>query len=162
MIWILIVIGVLLLCFGGVLLFGAPYLPTLRPQIYTALDLAELKPGSTLLELGCGDGRVAIVAAQKGIKVIGYELNPLLALWAWVRTIPYRKTVKIVWADFWSRPWPEADAAFVFLLDRYMAKLNKKCMRYPFKPLQLLSFAYKIPGMKPHRQKNGVYLYQYK
>jgi hypothetical protein len=80
-------LAVVFICFAGVILFGAPYLPTLKPQIHAALELANLRPGQTLIELGCGDGRVLIAAAHTGIKSIGYELNPLLALIAWIRTI---------------------------------------------------------------------------
>ncbi len=91
MIW-LIVVTVLIVCFAGVLLFGAPYLPTLKPQMKTALKLAGSTAGETLLELGCGDGRVLIAAARRGYNAVGYELNPLLALLAWARTRRYRQS----------------------------------------------------------------------
>src|SRR5579884_362002 len=142
MLVIFIVLTIIIICFAGVLLFGAPYLPTLKPQIETALTLAQLKPGQTLIELGCGDGRVVLAAAKKGIKVVGYELNPILALTAWLRTRHYRRQVKIVWGNFWLKDWPPADAIFVFLLYRYMVKLDKKCMQYKYKPVKLISFAF--------------------
>src|SRR5579859_4724806 len=123
MMWLILCIAVLLMCFGGVLLVGAPYLPTLSPQVKVALDLANLEAGQTLLELGCGDGKVLIAAAKRGIKSVGYELNPIIAAVAWIRTRRYRKLVTVIWGDFWSRPWPEADAIFVFLLPRLMNKL---------------------------------------
>ena len=50
MIIYLIVCGVIL-CFCAVILFGAPYLPTLSKQKEAALDLLDLKKGQTLLEL---------------------------------------------------------------------------------------------------------------
>src|SRR3982751_238116 len=103
MIWLVVATVVIIVCFAGVLLFGAPYLPTLKPQIQTALKLADLKSGQTLLELGCGDGKVLIAAAQRGLHVVGYELNPLLFLVAWLRTRRYRKQVRVVWGNFWSR-----------------------------------------------------------
>jgi SAM-dependent methyltransferase len=162
MIWLGLTLIVLAICFGGVLLVGAPYLPTLGPQVEAALKLADLKPGDTLLELGCGDGKVLIAAAQQGIKVIGYELNPLLAALAWLRTRRYRRQVRIIWGNFWRQPWPAAAAIFTFLLPRYMSKLNKKVIQYPHKPVKLVSFAFDIPGLTPIKQKSGVYLYDYK
>src|SRR5688572_25475247 len=108
MIWIGLAVGLLAVCFAGVLLFGAPYLPTLRPQVKAALELAELRKGETLLELGCGDGKVLIAAARQGIKAVGYELNPLLALLAWLRTRRYGGNVKVVWGNFWREDWPPA------------------------------------------------------
>ena len=86
MIWLALAVIILMLSFGAVLLFGAPYLPTLNPQVKAALELSELKAGDTLLELGCGDGKVLIAAAKLGINVVGFELNPFVAFVAWLRT----------------------------------------------------------------------------
>jgi hypothetical protein len=160
-IWVFIIIGGLFICFCGVLLVGAPYLPTLKRQVEVALELADLKAGQTLLELGCGDGKVLIAAAQQGIHAVGYELNPVLALIAWLRTRRYGSQVHVIWGNFWHRPWPPAEAIFVFLLPKYMPKLHKKCMQYTHSPIKLVSFAFEIPNKKPTRQKAGLYLYVY-
>jgi SAM-dependent methyltransferase len=162
MIWLVLALALLAACFAGVLLAGAPYLPTLAPQVAAALELADLRPGQTLLELGCGDGKVLIAAARQGIGVVGYELNPLLAAVAWLRTRRYHKLVTVIWGDFWGRPWPEAQGIFVFLLPRYMEKLNKKVIQYKHKPVKLVSFAFQIPGKQANAEKAGVYLYTYK
>jgi SAM-dependent methyltransferase len=162
MIWLEAAVALILICFSAVVLFGAPYVPTLKPQVKTALDLANLTPGQTLLELGCGDGKVLIAAAKQGINVVGYELNPLLAALAWLRTRRYHRQVKIIWGDFWHKPWPPAEAMFTFLLPKYMEKLNKKVIQYEHKPVKLVSFAFKIPNRQPDAEKNGVYLYTYR
>ncbi len=151
----------IVLCFGFVVLFGAPFLPTLRPQITAALDLLDLKAGQTMLELGCGDGRVLIVAAERGIHAFGYELNPILAAIAWLRTRRFSGRVRIVWGDYWRVAWPEADGVFAFILPRYMHKLHKKVMQYPSRPLSVASFAFTIPDKKAAEAKDGVFLYIY-
>lgn len=157
---------VLMACFGFVLLRGAPYLPTLDKQVTAALDLIDLDPGDTLLELGCGDGKVMIAAAQRGLTVVGYELNPVLALLAWVRLRPY-KNAHVIWGDFWTKPWPKADGIFVFLLDTFMEKLDTKIVQSKHKrvkggrPVKLVSFAFQVPGKMPEAERQGVYLYKY-
>ncbi|HYH36197.1 MAG TPA: hypothetical protein VD706_01725 [Candidatus Saccharimonadales bacterium] len=162
MIWLQIALVVVIICFSAVLLFGAPYVPTLKPQVRTALELADLSPGQTLVELGCGDGKVLVAAAEQGINAVGYELNPLLVLIAWARTRRYRRQVKIIWGDFWRKPWPPAEAVFTFLLPRYMKKLDKKLVQYQYKPVKLVSFAFTVPRKRPSIEKNGVYLYTYR
>lgn len=162
MIWLLLAAVVVLICFAGVLLFGAPYLPTLKPQVAAALRLADMKPGDTLIELGCGDGRVLIAAAREGINSVGYELNPVLAAIAWLRTRRYRRHVTVVWGDFWRKEWPPAEVLFTFLLPRYMKKLDTACANYSHKPIKLVSFAFEIPGRQADRQADGVFLYRYK
>jgi len=162
MMWLLVGALVVVGCFGLVVLAGAPYLPTLRPQIDVALELAGLKEGDRLIELGCGDGRVVLAAARQGLQVIGYELNPLLAFLAWFRTRRYRRQVRIIWGDFWRGDWPEAEAIFTFLLPKYMKKLDNKIVQYKHKPVKLVSFAFRIPGRRVTTEKSGVYLYTYR
>lgn len=161
---IALIIIVIVLLFGFVVAFGAPYLPTLKKQTDDALDLLDLKPGQQLLELGCGDGRVMLAAAKRGLRVTGYELNPILAVIARIVTWRYRKTTKVVWGDFWRAKWPPTDGVFVFLLDRYMVKLDKKVTEHRKKQKQgirLLSFTFQIPNKKPDKINQGLYLYEY-
>jgi SAM-dependent methyltransferase len=152
----------LILCFGFVLLFGAPYLPTLTKQATIALDMIDLQPGQTLLELGCGDGKILVAAARRGWKVTGYELNPLLVLVCLWRTRHYRKLVRVRWGNFWTQTWPTTDGIFVFVMQRQMHKLDTKITESATKPLKLVSFAFTVPGKKAVQQRDGVYLYNYK
>lgn len=152
----------MVLLFGFVVFFGAPYLPTLGRQRRTALELLDLKPGQTLLELGSGDGTMLRAAAERGLKVVGYELNPLLVIVSYLRTWKYRKNVTIHWANYWWHTWPRTDGIYVFLLDKYMEKLDKKIIQnYPQQRVKLVSFAFRIPNKNISAEKHGVYLYNY-
>ena len=159
--WLIGILILLVVAFAYVVLFGAPYLPTLKIQTQAALDLIDLKPGQTLLELGSGDGRVVLAAAQRGLNVVGYELNPVLAAFSWLRTRRYRRQVRIVWGNYWRKTLPPAEGVFVFLLDRYMAKLDAKIQAELKSPVKLVSFAFKVPGRSIVKQAKGVFLYKY-
>jgi hypothetical protein len=158
----IIVALVLLACFSFVLIFGAPYLPTLTKQVTIAMDMVDLQPGQTLLELGCGDGKVLIAAAQRGWRAVGYELNPLLFIVCKLRTWQYRRLVKVKWGNFWTRSWPSADGIFVFIMPRHMAKLHTKIVQSKLGTVKLVSFAFTIPGQKPVASRQGVHLYEYR
>jgi hypothetical protein len=57
----------------------APFVPTPQEVVNRMLDLAELKPGDVVYDLGSGDGRIVITAASRyGVKAVGFEINPLL------------------------------------------------------------------------------------
>lgn len=148
-------------CFAFVIAFGAPYLPTLKPQVKDALDLIDLKPGQRMLELGSGDGRILLAAAEKGIYSVGYELNPFLVLVSKYKTRKYKKYVTIKMTNFWNQKLPEADGIFTFLLQRYMEKLDNKIIHEQSKPTRLVSFAFEIPGKKVKKSSNGLFLYLY-
>ncbi len=158
---LILAISLVVLLFGFVVFFGAPYLPTLSKQAKTALELLDLKPGQTLLELGSGDGRMLKAAAKQELYAVGYELNPLLVIISWFNTLRYRKQVKIIWGNYWGQKWPKADGIYVFLLKKYMLKLHNKITHEYKQPVKLASFAFPIKGQSIVDQKSGVYLYRY-
>jgi hypothetical protein len=151
-----------ILLFGLVVFFGPPYLPTLRVQTETALDLLHLNPGQTLLELGSGDGRVMRAAAAQGLRVVGIELNPLLVLVSRIVTWRYRDKVRILWGSYWRVTWPDADGIFTFMIGRQMGMLDVRVEAWHTKPLHLASFAFAIPGKQLTKEKKGIFLYTYK
>jgi len=163
MAWFVLVVLIVSLLLGFVVFFGPPYLPTLSRNMHTALDLLDLKPGQTMLELGSGDGRVLLASAKRGINVIGIELSPVLVIISRLRTWRYRKQVRVIWGSYFAVRWPEAQAIFTFMIPRQMAKLDKRIERWrKGRLVRLASFAFAIPGKKPVGTKNGVFLYEYK
>jgi SAM-dependent methyltransferase len=150
-----------ILVFGLAILFGAPYLPTMQKKRQEALKLLDLKPGQTLLDLGCGDGRMLADAAKLGINAVGYEINPILYIAAKIINWPHKRKVKIVYANYWKVKWPPVDGIYVFLLQKYMPALDKKIIEYNHN-IRLVSYAFEIPGKKPAVKKNALHLYIYK
>ena len=54
-----------------------PYVPTPTVVVDRMLEMAKVKKGDVVYDLGSGDGRIVITAAQKyGARGIGYDLNP--------------------------------------------------------------------------------------
>ncbi|GAB5354493.1 hypothetical protein AAMO2058_000123300 [Amorphochlora amoebiformis] len=59
-----------------------PYIPATDKQIKMVLRHCQNRPGARLVDLGSGDGRVAIAAAKKGIRSKGYEINTWLVVYS--------------------------------------------------------------------------------
>ncbi|MGE5818315.1 MAG: SAM-dependent methyltransferase, partial [Deltaproteobacteria bacterium] len=54
-----------------------PYVPTPQEVVERMLELAQVKKGDVVYDLGSGDGRIVITAAKKyGVKAIGFEIDP--------------------------------------------------------------------------------------
>jgi SAM-dependent methyltransferase len=53
-----------------------PYVPTPRPVVEAMLDMAAVLPEDYLIDLGSGDGRIAIMAAQRGARALGVDIDP--------------------------------------------------------------------------------------
>jgi SAM-dependent methyltransferase len=57
----------------------APFVPTPPEVVNRMLDLAEIKHGDVLYDLGSGDGRIVVAAAKRfGIRAVGFEIDPVL------------------------------------------------------------------------------------
>lgn len=160
--WVVWGLAILLIgAYSFVLLFGAPWFPSLKPHVKAALDLLDLKEGQTVYDLGCGDGRFLNAAAQCGLKAVGYELNPFMFAYAWFSTRKYRKQVKVRFGNFWKADLADADAVFIFLLTKYMSDFDQLIKAKAPKGIKVASHAFKIPGKKPLKKEYGVYLYKY-
>jgi len=54
-----------------------PYVPTPQEVVERMLELAGVKKGDVVYDLGSGDGRIVVTAAKKyGVKAIGFEIDP--------------------------------------------------------------------------------------
>jgi SAM-dependent methyltransferase len=55
----------------------APFVTTPHEVVSRMLELAEIKKGDVLYDLGSGDGRIVVAAAKKfGIRAVGFEIDP--------------------------------------------------------------------------------------
>ena len=160
--WLLALVVVLGI-FALTVFRGAPYVPTHRRQIQLALD--QLKPNDTILDLGSGDGAILKAAALRGHQAYGFEINPLLCLVSWLRCLRVRHLVRISWRDFWLVPiTADIDTVFVFAGGPFMKHLARKLQKDTAnraKPLQVISYGFTIPGEKPRKVVEGLYIYWY-
>lgn len=54
-----------------------PFVPTPQDVVERMLELAQVKKGDVVYDLGSGDGRIVIAAAKKyGVKAVGFEIDP--------------------------------------------------------------------------------------
>ncbi len=159
---ILVFVLLIVLPFAVVLLVGAPYLPTRKQKALEALELLNLKKGEVFVDLGSGDGAVLIEAAKQGLVCYGYELNPFVWAVSKLRTLRFGRQVHIYCKNFWQVPLPaDTKGVFVFLLDKYMKKLDEKLSNELEKGSLVVSYTFKLPGRKPLREEKALYLYKY-
>lgn len=161
MIWLLCL---LVLLFGFVVFFGAPYVPSKKSDLRRAFEeLYPLGPDDTLVDIGSGDGIVLRMAAARGARAVGYEINPVLVM---ISRILSRATplVKVYLASFWSAELPdETTVIYTFGDSRDINKMANKVQETAdrlSKPLAFISYGFAIPGQKPKKQVGAHYLYE--
>lgn len=161
--WIVWAIAVLMvIAYALIIPFGAVYIPTIKNQREKALNLLDLKPGQTFVDLGSGDGTMLILASKRGLKAIGYELNPFLAIISWLRTRRYGRLVKVRFGNFWKADLSDADGVFVFLITHHMKRLDKFLSKQARGgSLIVVSNSFEIPGRKYIKKSGAMFLYKY-
>ena len=131
------------------LLRGAPFVPTPMEAIKKMLTFAELKPGSKIYDIGCGDGRSVYLAAKDyQAEAVGLELSPLVYCLAKIRKFFWRSKAKIKMKDFYFYNLSDADAIVCYLLPETLKRLKEK-LEAELKPgTKIISYAFQMQGWK--------------
>jgi SAM-dependent methyltransferase len=157
---------VLSLAIGAV--SAAPFVPTRKRDVRRILDLAEVKPGDRVYDLGCGDGRVVAAAAEMGAAATGFEIAIPPLVMAWVRTglSPARNRCRIIPRNFWTADLSDADVIFTFLTPPVLARLVGRLEKVRLKPgTRIVNAVWPIPGWQAaavDKSAGRVTLYLYR
>ena len=133
-------------------MYIAPFVASPLPVIRRMLVLAELKPGEILYDLGAGDGRAVIMAAQEfGARAVGVELREDLAKKALqtVYQLGLQDRVTILHSNLFDVDISPADVVFLYLTTSANEKVKPK-LEAELKPgARVISHDYEIVGWKP-------------
>jgi protein-L-isoaspartate O-methyltransferase len=97
----------------------APYYPTPRTVVEKMLELGGLKAGEKMFDLGSGDGRIVIMAAQKyQADATGVELNDSLYRQSMdrIKTLGLASSARVIHGDLLKQDYSSADLITVYLL----------------------------------------------
>jgi cyclopropane fatty-acyl-phospholipid synthase-like methyltransferase len=132
----------------------APYVPSPAPVVEKMLEAAGLKAGETVYDLGCGDGRILITAAEKfKAKGVGIELSAKLAAEAQekVRQRGLQNWIRILEGDLLEADLSGADVVTLYLLTSSNARLQPKLERTLKPGARVVSHDFAIRGWQPAR-----------
>jgi ribosomal protein L11 methylase PrmA len=109
-----------------------PYVPTPPDVVEAMLKLAEVKAGDFVIDLGCGDGRIVVMAAEKfGARARGVDFNPTRIKEAEENASKAGVTerVKFVQGDFFEADIHDASVVTLYLLPDVNLKLRPKLLK---------------------------------
>tara|TARA_B100001123_G_C14820057_1_gene831811 strand:+ start:88 stop:633 length:546 start_codon:yes stop_codon:yes gene_type:complete len=163
----LLICGLLILS-GMVILpifFGAPWHPLLPRTIRRILQFAEIRPGETFCDLGCGEGRVLIIAAKEFSALSkGVEIDPLKVLISrfLARINRVGERVKIVQGNLYDFDPGSADVLYLYLTHQAVDRLFPDILKKLKPSVRIVSYRFCLRGLTPKKvsEDKTLFLYQ--
>jgi ubiquinone/menaquinone biosynthesis C-methylase UbiE len=109
-----------------------PYVPTKQEVVEEMLRMAGVKPGDVVYDLGCGDGRIVVTAAQKfGARGVGVDIDPRRIAEANENALRagVEKQVTFKVGDLFEADIREATVVTLYLLPDVNLRLKPKLLR---------------------------------
>lgn len=131
-----------------------PYVPTPPEVVETMLKMAGVKKGDFVIDLGCGDGRIVIMAAQKfGARGMGVDLNPERIKEANenAKTAGVTDRVKFVEGNLFDFDVKQANVVTLYLLPGVNLKLRPKLLADLKPGTRIVSHSFDMGDWKPEK-----------
>jgi protein-L-isoaspartate O-methyltransferase len=130
----------------------APAIWSPQPIVDRMLELASIKPGETVFDLGCGDGRVLFSAAQRfKAKGYGIELSPNLVRMTneQIKRLNLESQVQITQGSLLDTDLQSADVVILYLDTGANDMLKPKLEKQLRSGSRVVSHDFEVRGWKP-------------
>jgi SAM-dependent methyltransferase len=149
----------------------APFVPSPQNVVERMLSAANTKPTDVVYDLGSGDGRVLITAAQRfGAKAVGIEISPKEAKASQerIRQLKLDDKIRVIEGDLLKVDLSEADVVTIYLLTKSNEMLRPNLEKYLKAGARVVSHDYEIRGWVPnrveeaeaHKRVHKLYVYE--
>jgi SAM-dependent methyltransferase len=143
------------------------FVPTPNDIVDTMLRMAGVSGKDTVYDLGCGDGRIVITAAQKyGARGVGIDIDPERVKEATenTRKAGVADRVKIVRGDLFEADISPATVVTLYLLTDLNLKVRPKLLKELKPGTRVVSHAFGMGDWKPEKTEDvggtTVYLWR--
>jgi tRNA G37 N-methylase Trm5 len=140
------------------------YVPTPQEVVDRMLEVADVKKGDVLFDLGSGDGRIPVTAAKKfGIRAVGIDIDPdrIKEANANAQKNGVEHLVKFRNEDLFRANFREATVDTLYLLPDLNVKLRPKLWRELKPGTRIVSHQFDMGDWKPEKtiDLNGRTIY---
>ena len=129
------------------------YVPTPQDVVDKMLELADIKKGDLVYDLGCGDGRIVVTAAKKsGCHAVGYDIDPerLRESRENVKKNGVEALVRIEDKDIFKVDLSKANVVTLYLLPELNVRLIPQLEKLK-SGSRIVSHDFRMKGVKPDK-----------
>ncbi|NPA69773.1 MAG: methyltransferase domain-containing protein [Crenarchaeota archaeon] len=133
-------------------MYDVPFVPSPEVVIRRMLQLADVRENEVVYDLGCGDGRVLIIAAKEfGARAVGIEIRRDLyeQCLKRIRDLGLEDRVKVYHGNFFEYDLSDADVVTLYLLTSVNERLRPKLERELRPGTRVVSHDFEVPGWRP-------------
>jgi tRNA G37 N-methylase Trm5 len=129
------------------------YVPTPHDVVDRMLQIAGVKKGEVVYDLGCGDGRIVVAAAKKGAKAVGFDINPerVEEAKANVKKNKVEDSARIFEKDIFTLDLSKANVITLYLLPELNVKLIPQLEKLA-PGSRIVSHSFDMEGVRPDRE----------
>lgn len=135
--------------------YDVPYVPTPPALVEKMLDLAQVTASDYLIDLGCGDGRIALAAARRGARALGVDIDPLRIQEAVnaARFAGMESRALFRRQDLFRTPIYEASVITLYLLPRINLELRPRLLTELRPGSRVVSHAFHMGDWRPDAEQ---------
>ena len=140
-----------------------PFVPTPQEVVDKMIELAGVKKGDVVYDLGSGDGRIVITAAKKGARAVGFDVDGDLIKESRenIRKAGLEKSAEIKQQDILTVDLSAATVVTMYLLPDVNLKLKPNLLKQLKPGSRVVSHAFDMGDWKPDKTErvNGRTIY---
>jgi SAM-dependent methyltransferase len=140
-----------------------PFVPTPQEVVDKMIELAGVKEGDVVYDLGSGDGRIVISAAKKGARAVGFDVDGDLVKESRenIRKAGLEKLAEIKQQDILTVDLTPATVVTMYLLPDVNLKLKPNLLKQLKPGSRVVSHAFDMGDWKPDKTErvNGRTIY---
>ncbi len=130
-----------------------PFVPTPQEVVDKMIELAGVKKGDLVYDLGSGDGRIVVTAAKKGAKAVGFEIDGDLVKQSRdnIRKAGVQEQAEIRQQDILTVDLSAASVVTMYLLPDVNLQLRPNILSQLKPGSRVVSHAFDMGDWKPDR-----------
>jgi cyclopropane fatty-acyl-phospholipid synthase-like methyltransferase len=130
-----------------------PFVPSPQEVVDKMIELAAVKKGDVVYDMGSGDGRIVIAAAKKGARAVGFEIDGDLVKESRVniRKAGVQNLAEIRQQDILTVDFSPASVVTMYLLPDVNLKLKPNLLKQLKPGSRLVSHSFDMGDWKPDK-----------